>query len=164
MVFQSRAAADAETPLEAPPMCRTGMPMCILYHKAHLYKRGPATARQNGRLLSTVHLRHLCGALGFDEKRLGLDQLGPLTVILSQQLDPTLDPRLPTLNLGGLRLEDDIAVRRTRYAVVNLQARGHADFIGKGGETGARQTLVQHRGQQASVHDPRMAAQRRPQI
>ena len=103
---------------------------------------------------------HAGRTLGLDEQCLGLTVLDTRLAILSQLLNPALDPSLTSLNLCRLSLKHNIAPRRTRRAVIDLQTRRDANLVRQRWETRTRQTLVQQRRQQTAVHNRRVSAQR----
>lgn len=115
--------------------------------------------RQISNSLRAVEFCHACCALGLNEQRLGLAVLYTRLAVLSQLLDPALDPRLATLNLCRLGLENNVAPCRTRSAVIDLKTRRHADLVGQRRETGSCKSLVQKRRQKTAMHNRRVAAE-----
>lgn len=111
-------------------------------------------------LRTVVDPRHARRSLGLNEQRLSLAVLDARLAVLSQLLDPALDPSLPSLDLSRLSFEHNIAAGRTRRAVIDLQTRRHADLVRQSRETRPRESLVQQRSEQPAVHDRRVPAQR----
>lgn len=123
----------------------------IVLRRSHLFTQTPLGA--------VVDSRHARRTLRLDEQRLRLTVLDTRLTVLSQLLNPALDPSLTALNLRRLRLQHNIATRGARRAVIDLQTRRDANLVRQRWETRARQTLVQKRRQQTAVHNRRVSAQ-----